>query len=150
MHKMKWNFRWWGEDGGDCGVWGGGGWRHSLYCDDFWQGKYLTNLSDNSGWGGPYTYYMYSNPFQKLALMNVTQNYFPENPINFYWNADPQSLESEELRASEYNSRTQVAKVMKKISRELHSGREKAGRGWRTVDKLVSGKSRYLLSGTLR
>ena len=32
---------------------------------------------------------------------------------------------------------------MKKISRDLHlhSGREEAGRGWRTVDKLVSGTS---------
>ena len=44
---------------------------------------------------------------------------------------------------------------MKTISRELHSGREKAGRGWRTVDKLVSGTSMYscevllvLVSGT--
>ena len=42
-------------------------------------------------------------------------------------------------------SRPQVAKVMKKLSRQLHlhSGREEAGWGWRTVDKLVSGTSMY-------
>ena len=42
-------------------------------------------------------------------------------------------------------SRPQEAKVMKKISRDLHlhSGREEAGRGWRTVDKLVSGTFMY-------
>ena len=87
----------------------------------------------------PYTYYMYSN---LLAFTSIERSYskwlsyVPKKDLNEILIHKLSSLKCFKLPSI---SRRQVAKEMKKISRQLNSGREEAGWGWRTFDKLVSG-----------